>query len=84
MSIVLSSRAAKLMRLCAANGYETYEDFVRACALRTVCPAICMTDGCEHISETECNQSEGRCEACGGNTLVSLLVLVGLHVRTSK
>jgi len=43
-----------------------------------VCPAICMTDGCDYTTEMEPDQDQGFCEACGGNTVTSALVLAGL------
>jgi hypothetical protein len=77
MSIVLSNRAAKLMLLCNAEGYETLDGLLSACGTSDACPAICMTEGCDHTAEMEPDQREGYCEACGGNTVVSVLVLAG-------
>ncbi|MCP1747530.1 rRNA maturation endonuclease Nob1 [Bradyrhizobium japonicum] len=37
-----------------------------------------MTEGCDHTAEMEPDQDQGFCEACGGNTVVSVLVLAGL------
>jgi acyl-CoA synthetase (AMP-forming)/AMP-acid ligase II len=39
--------------------------------------AICMTEGCDYTAEMEPDQTQGYCEACGGNTLVSALILAG-------
>ena len=33
---------------------------------------------CSYITEMEPDQDRGYCEACGGNTVVSALVLAGL------
>ena len=37
-----------------------------------------MTEGCDYTTEMEPDQEEGYCEACGGNTVVSALVLAGI------
>jgi hypothetical protein len=76
--IVLSSKARKLMTLCEAEGSASLDDLLAVTAVDSICPAICMTEGCDHTAEMEPNQEEGYCEACGGNTVVSVLVLAGL------
>jgi hypothetical protein len=76
--IVLSSKARKLMTLCEAEGFASLDDLLAVTAVDSICPAICMTEGCDHTAEMEPNQEEGYCEACGGNTVVSVLVLAGL------
>jgi hypothetical protein len=78
MSIVLSNKGAKLMKLCEAVGFNTFDGLLRHVGSDSVCPAICMTEGCDHTTEMEPDQDEGYCEACGGSTMVSALVLVGL------
>jgi hypothetical protein len=78
MQLVLTEKAKKLMRLCEIEGYENADDLIQAVAIDTVCPAICMTEGCEYTAEMEHDQTEGYCEACGGNTMMSALVLAGL------
>jgi hypothetical protein len=75
--IVLSRKAAKLMKLCEVEGLST-EKLFAAALMDVVCPAICMTEGCDHTAEMEPDQREGYCEACGGQTMVSGLVLAGL------
>jgi len=37
-----------------------------------------MTERCDHIVPVESDQEEGYCEKCGGNTMVSVLVLAEL------
>ena len=75
MQLVLTEKAKKLLRLCEIEGYENVDDLIQAVALDTVSPAICMTEGCEYTCEMEPDQREGYCESCGGNTMVSALVL---------
>jgi hypothetical protein len=73
-TFALSQKAIKLMTLCDLEGFDSLDDLVLAVA----CPAICMTEGCDHIADVEPVQDQGFCEACGGNTLVSVFVLAGL------
>jgi len=77
-TIVLTTKAQKLMRLCEIEGYKGPYDLFEAVASDSVCPAICMTEGCDHTAEMEPDQDEGYCEACGGNTMVSALRLANL------
>jgi len=78
MQLVLTTKAQKLMKLCEVEGYTNVIDLVEAVWCDSVCPAICMTEGCDYTAEMEPDQQEGHCEACGGNTLMSALVLAGL------
>ena len=77
-TIALSNKAAKLMKLCEMEGFRTLDQMLRQTALDSVCPAICMTEGCNHTTEMEPDQDHGYCEACGGNTVTSALVLAGM------
>jgi hypothetical protein len=77
-SIVLTHKAKKLMKLCDLEGYERVHDLLRASITDSGCPAICMTEGCNYTTEMEPDQDAGYCEACGGNTVTSALVLAGL------
>src|SRR6266853_2702521 len=76
-AIVLSNKAAKLMKLCEVEGFNSLDDLLQAAATDSVCPAICMTEGCDYTSEMEPDQDQGFCESCGGNTMASALVLAG-------
>jgi hypothetical protein len=77
-SIALSHKAQKLMRLCEIEGFTSLDGLLEVAATDSVCPAICMTEGCDYTTEMEPDQEEGYCEACGGNTVVSALILAGL------
>jgi hypothetical protein len=77
-TIALSTKGAKLMKLCDVEGFDKIEDLLTASITDSVCPAICMTEGCDYTTEMEPDQREGYCEACGGNTLMSALVLAGV------
>jgi hypothetical protein len=76
--IVLSNKAQKLMRLCETEGFDNLDDLLALAITDSVCPAICMTEGCDYTAEMEPDQREGYCEACGGNTVTSVLILAGL------
>ncbi len=77
-TIVLSNKAAKLMKLCEMEGFKILDQLLRQTATDSICPAICMTEGCDHTTEMEPDQAHGYCEACGANTVTSALVLAGL------
>jgi hypothetical protein len=76
--IVLSNKAAKLMKLCEAEGFDDLDGLLELAVGDSVCPAICMTEGCDYTTEVEPDQTEGYCEVCGGNTVTSVLILAGL------
>ena len=77
-TIALSNKAAKLMALCELEGFKSLDDLLQAAATDSVCPAICMTEGCNYTTEMEPDQDRGYCESCGGNTMMSALILAGL------
>jgi hypothetical protein len=77
-SIVLTHKAEKLMKLCDLEGYKRVHDLLKASVKDNLCPAICMTEGCDYTTEMESDQGAGYCEACGGNTVTSTLALAGL------
>jgi len=77
MQLVLTEKAKKLMRLCEVEGYKNPYDLLEAVAGQSVCPAICMTEGCDHTAEMEPDQADGYCNCCGGNTVRSALVIAG-------
>jgi hypothetical protein len=58
-SIVLSHKAQKLMKLCDIEGFENVEAILFSSITDTVCPAICMTEGCDHTAELEPDSREG-------------------------
>jgi hypothetical protein len=66
------------MTLCDIEGFDGVEDALFSSITDSVCPAICMTEGCDHTAELEPDSRQGYCEACGGNTMVSELVLAGI------
>jgi hypothetical protein len=77
-TIALSHKAAKLMKLCDLEGYKRLHDLLKVSVIDSICPAICMAEGCDYTTEMESDQDAGYCEACVGNTVTSVLVLAGL------
>jgi len=77
-AIVLSIRGSKLVKVCEAEGFATIDDLLALVVADSVCPAICMNEGCDCIAPMESDQENGYCEECSSNTMVSVLVLVGL------
>ena len=57
--IVLSIRGSKLVKVCEAEGFVTVDDLIALSVADSVCPAICMTEGCDHIEPMECDQEDG-------------------------
>jgi hypothetical protein len=76
--IALSTKGEKLMKLCDTEGFESVAELLGAAITDSVCPAICMTEGCDYTTEMEPDQREGYCEECRGNTMMSALVLAGV------
>lgn len=71
-------KAIKPVRLCDIEGFDSLDNLLIAEITDTVCPAICMTERCDHTAKIEPDQDQGYCEACGGNTVVSVPVLADL------
>ena len=78
MHLTPQVRQEKLAKLLTAEGYETLEQMALAVLSDAVSPAICIEPDCDYTTEMEPDQDQGYCEACGGNTVVSALVLAGI------
>ena len=70
--------ATKLDTLVASEGYQSLDGLLEACVLDSVCPAICVNNGCDHTEEMEPDQDRGWCPECQTNSMKSALVLAGL------
>ena len=68
----------KLRELAHDGGHASVVEMLKAYATDSVSPAICTERDCSYTTEMEPDQDRGYCEACGGNTVVSALVLAGL------
>jgi hypothetical protein len=74
-------RRAKLLTLCAIEGYDDENDLFGVAISDSVCPAICCNPdnpACDYTTEMEPDQERGWCEDCRRGTMVSALVLGGL------
>lgn len=67
----------KLQKLATIEG-KTMLDMIRDAAVDSVAPGICTAEGCDYTTEVEPDQDAGHCEACGGKTVKSVLILAGL------
>ena len=76
MNLSETDRQAKLETLRAAEGFESIEKMLEAATFDSVSPAICTN--CDYTCEMEPDQDRGYCEGCGGNTVVSALILAGI------
>jgi hypothetical protein len=76
--LALTQRATKFLTLLKSSGYQSLEEFAKVFLTDNLCPAICMAEGCDCVTEMESDQDGGYCEACGGNTVTSGLALADL------
>ena len=78
--IVLSDvqRQTKLATLARDFGFTDTDALLEAAVHDSVCPAICVREGCDYTADMEPDQREGYCEVCGGQTVQSALILAGL------
>jgi len=49
-AIVLSTKGAKLKQVCKAENFASIDDLLALAMGDSMCPAICMTEGCDHIA----------------------------------
>ena len=71
-------RQKKLDQLVEIEGYERVDELLEASVADSVCPAICMNDGCDYTTEMEPDQDRGWCEVCATNSVASALILAGI------
>lgn len=68
----------KLEQLIDIEGYASSEEFLKENVHDSVCPGICMNDGCDYTTIVEPDQDRGWCEACETNTVKSGIMLAGI------
>ena len=68
----------KFKKLVELEGYDDDVKFLAEACGDSVCPAICMNDGCDYTTGMEPDQDRGWCEVCGTNSMKSALVLAGI------
>ena len=72
---------AKLLTLCAIEGYDNETELFEAAVADSVCPAICCNPDnpdCDYVEAKEPDSRDGWCDECRRGTMVSALVLGGL------
>ena len=67
----------KLQMLLEIEGYTNLTELLTANITDSVCPAICMNEGCNYVCEMEPDQDRGWCEECHTNSMKAALVLAG-------
>jgi hypothetical protein len=77
MSLEFTAKSKKLLTLCEAEGLDI-DSLLEGAVFDSISPGICMTEGCNYTCEIEGDQTAGYCEACGGQTVVSALILAGV------
>ena len=77
-AVLVGPKAVLIRGRSGAGKSQLTWDLLQAAAADSICPAICMTEGCDYTTEMEPDQDQGYCEACGGNTVASALILAGL------
>lgn len=78
MSLTPEEKGGKLRKLVESEGYPNLDALLQACIADSVSPGICVKPECDYTTEIEPDQRGGYCEACGGQTVQSALVLAGL------
>ena len=68
----------KLQKILEIEGYTNLTELLTAKITDSVCPAICMNEGCNYVCEMEPDQDRGWCEECHTNSMKSALVLAGV------
>jgi hypothetical protein len=68
----------KFKKLVEIEGYDDPYEFLADASFDSVCPAICVNDGCDYTAELEPDQDRGWCEACGTNSMKGALRIVGM------
>jgi len=68
----------KFKKLVELEGYDDPVELVADATADSVCPAICMNDGCDYTTGIEPDQDRGWCEECRTNSMKSALVLAGI------
>ena len=71
-------RKEKLRQAATIAGFETVMNMLEEAATDSICTCVCMNVGCNWIEDYEPDQTEGWCENCDDNSMVSVLVLAGM------
>jgi len=68
---------SKLQKLLEIEGYENTEDFLEnGNPYDSILPGICMNKKCNFVKDVEPDCSDGFCENCKTNSVVSIFYLI--------
>ena len=68
----------KITQLAMDYGFENVQDMLEGAVCDSVAPGICMNDDCDYSTEVEPDCTDGYCEMCGSQNVVSCLILAGI------
>jgi hypothetical protein len=77
MSVVLTERATKLLKLLQSEGFCSYDDYLEAHGFQGTVPGICRSKECDFVITVEGDQRAGWCDECQTESVVSLHILAG-------
>lgn len=69
---------SKLDTLVQIEGFESREALLEHYIIDSVCPGICINEGCSNSKEVEPDSGSGWCEECEMNTVASAMRLAGV------
>jgi len=68
----------KLEELAVIEGFDDSMEMLESAMADSVCPGICINEGCDYTCEVEPDSDSGWCEECEANTVSSCLMLAGV------
>jgi len=69
---------SKLSDLISIEGFVDELELLKESLLDSRTPSICINPSCSFTTYYEPDQSEGWCDSCEENTVVSALILMGI------
>jgi hypothetical protein len=78
MVVSRTVKAAKLKELYESEGITDDLEFLEQWSADSVCPAICVNEGCSYTAEMEPDQDRGYCEECHTQTMWSGMRLLDI------
>lgn len=74
----MTKNHAKLDKLAEYEGFDSIDEMLEAYLFDSVCPSICMENGCDYTADLEHDQDRGWCEACEKPSMKSAYILAGV------
>jgi hypothetical protein len=78
MQLTEVEKNRKIQYLLDNEGFESEEAIMEQGVMDSVILGICVNDGCNYTTDVECDSTDGWCECCEENSVVSAAALVGL------